>query len=370
MNGISQMMTNCVVKPFYQKNAGLLLFAMIIFFGAVGKLNGQDLLGYHFFLIRGMLGSVSFLSTVCFGWTLYSIFCIRYVLDKLIQPSYQFLSELSAVETKKLFRTLLLLQALLYLPVLGYIAVIMPVAIHLQQYASLLAILVVNTALCVSAAVIYEYTIHHPGEGKSIILQKLFYFINIPRSYIGIFIKYILHEQKVLFLVIKLCSGIVLIFLVKGQHHSPAEMKMPLALYSAVILSHGLLLHSWHALETQRLLFLRGFPYTLIRRGSQSAGICITMVLPETLLLISWIPNSIYWKDAVCYACSGLSLLLLLNNLLYISTISRTDFLKLVGSVFFVFLMAVLSGTVIWISAFFSLLAAAIFFLAYYRYEG
>ena len=369
MKFIFRTLVKCLVKPFYQQLAGVFLFAMIILFGAVGKLNGQDVLGYHLFLIRGILSSASFFFIIFFCWFLYARYCCRYVWNNLADPAFQFLFLLDGIDRRRKLIQLFLLHALLFLPVIAYALVMVSVACYLHRFAAAAGILIYLLVVVFFSSGLTVLKLNHPGKQGQHNGRSFFFRQGFPTGYGRFFLRFLFTCSKALYGSLKLLSIGMLWFLVRGQHHDATEIKMPLVLFSVFIFGHGLILHAWRAMETQKMIFLPGLPYRLLTRFLQASIICLLLLSPETILLFFLTPGQISCRESFLLWACGYSLLLAIHSLLFLGKMDRTDYFKLTGCVYFIFFMAVLAGLAGWMSLVLLILAIVIFYGSYYRYE-
>ncbi len=358
-----------LVKPFYRQLAGIFLFAMIVLFGAVGKLNGQDLLGYHFFLIHGMLSSASFLCLVFFCWLLYARYGCRYIWNKAADPAFQFLFLINTMDKTEKYALLFFLHAFLFLPVIAYATVMVIVACYLHWFVAAAAIMVFLLATVGACCRLTDWRLTHPGHA-GLSGSGDFFFRQRPHTgYTGIFLQFIFSSCKALYFSLKLASIGILWFLVRGQQHDATEIKMPLLLYVICVFGHGLILHAWRETETQKMAFLPGLPYPILTRLLQTVISCLILLAPETILLLMWTPGEISLRESALLLGSGFSLLLTIHCLLFLGKMSRTDYLKLTACFFFIFFISVLAGSAGWMSLVLIILSILIFYRSYDRYE-
>src|SRR5580692_11569119 len=100
-----------LVRSFYLQHAGFFLFLFVIFFGIVAP---SQQLGYHYALIRGILGAPDFLLLVAFAWLLYAWKVVQFVIRVLDSPEGLFLCHLRLLEPGRCYLVLLSVQHLLF----------------------------------------------------------------------------------------------------------------------------------------------------------------------------------------------------------------------------------------------------------------
>ncbi|HEX9510404.1 MAG TPA: hypothetical protein VF939_07965 [Puia sp.] len=371
MTPTSRILLKSLVKPFYRQNAGQLIFIFILFFGAVGELEGTQIhtgplyqFHYQYALILGMLSSRTLFGLVLLAWFLYGEKCAQFVLSALRQPDHSFLNILNRLPPPATFRLLFQLQLLLFLPIGLYSLAILGVAVYKGWILSGLLVIGYLFAVCLLAAARYQYQLQHPGRTAWRLLPSL----PGPISWWKFFIRYLFREHRLLLTGIKIVSCGVLYLSVKTLSEDNYDLRMPSLLYNIGIFGHSILVYKFRELEEKNLLFYRGLPISLPARFLQYGLLYGVLLIPEMVTLALLIPKPLHIEDAFLLLLSGYSLLVLLNSLLFIAPFTIKRFLKIVLILFLLLYFAVLAGFLGWLSIFILAGALALFGWRYYRY--
>ena len=354
-----------LVRQFYVQNAGFFLFIFLVFFGVVAPSQQP---AYHYALIRGILAAPAMLILVLAAWLWYAFKCSRWIIGRLQNGDHIFLRILPALGKTNLFFLLFRIQVVLYLPVLGYAFTIIGVALYQKSWIAAIIIVVFNMLICVIAAVSYLHELFHPGSLFKI--RTVGVMRQRSPTYWSILLRNILTSQKALLLGIKLYGCVMLYFLLGFEVSTHYDIRMPFLAYAIGLFGHGLLIYQLREMESQRLLFYRGMPVSLLHRWLQYGILYLLVMLPEIITLGWLMPHYIQLSDAIGFVLAGYTTLLLLNSCLFIASLTKRDFLKLVFVLFGILYLGVLSDHLIFLSAAFFATAGGLFFRGYCRWEG
>ena len=356
-----------IVKPFYQRHAGLLIMIFVLMFGIVNILDRAKFTDYHFFLIKGLLSNPFLFVLVLILWLLYIKKTEQFTINTLQSPEYSFLHLLSVLNKKSLYSLLMGMQALLLLPVLVYASIIIPTGIYLRAYAGCLIILIFLFFTMLISARIYLNSIFNPGKtipGKNILSRNL---KNMP--YWSFLIRFTAKDKKLLFVGIKIYSCVILYEMIRNQTRIVYDLRMILIFYSLGLLGHGLLIYQLREMEETRLAFYRTIPRSLLNRFMQYGMVYFIFLIPEFITITLLIPAYLHSADAILFISFSFTLVLFLNFLLFIQLFRSKDYLKIVLCLFFLIYFCVLSGSVAWLCIGLLLSSILIFITRYYQFE-
>lgn len=354
-----------LVRQFYIQNAGFFFFIFMVFFGVVAP---SEQPAYHYALIRGIIATPAMLALVMTGWLWYAFKCCRWTIGLLQSPDHRFLHMLVLKGRSPLFKLLLRIHAALHMPVLGYALAIIGVALYQKNWSIVIIVVAFNATVCLTAAAVYLRDLLHPGylskTGITPILQRR------SISYWSILARNILTNQKALWMGIKLYGCLILYLLLKLDPPAHYDIRMPFLAYTIGLFGHGLLIYQLREMESQRLRFYRGMPISLLHRWLQY-GILFLLVMTPEMITIGWLtPHYIQYKDALGFVLAGYSTLMLLNSCLFIASLTKSDFIKLVFVLFGILYFGVLSDHLILLSGLLLAMAGGLFFRGYCRWEG
>ena len=375
MNATARILQKSLVREFYRRNAGQLLFIFILFFGAVGELEGTAKytgplyqFHYQYALIVGLLSSHSLSVLVALAWLLYAEKNALFVLTSLQKPDFSFLYLLNQLPPKKQFGLLVRVQLLLFLPILLYSIAILGVAFYKGWFLSGLVVIGYIFLLCLGNALRYQYHWQRPGRSTPMLLRWLpSWQGTLP--YWKFFIQYAVREQKWLFIGIKIFSCGILLLSLKTLSPEDYDTRMLSLLFGIGLFGHGVLIYKFRDWEEKTLLFYRGLPVSLFQRLVQYGLLYGILLLPEIITLACLIPTPLHYGDACRLLFSGYGFLLLLNSLLFRAPFTIQQFLKIVLGLFLLLYFAVMSGTLGWLGVCILGTAAALFTRVYYKYD-
>lgn len=356
-----------IVKPFYQRHAGLLVMVFVLMFGVVNILDRAKFTDYHFFLIKGLLTNPFLFLLVLLLWLLYIKKTEQFTINTLKSPEYSFLHLLSILEKKKLFFLLIEMQSLLLLPVLIYAAIIIPTGIYLHAYMGCLIIVIFLIAGITISARIYLTTILNPG--KSIPARSILSLNLKSMPYWSFFIRFIAENKKLLFAGIKIYSCVILYEMIRNQTRIVYDLRMIFIFYSLGLLGHGLLIYQLRDMEESRLAFYRTIPRSLLNRFMQYGMLYFILLIPEFITIASLTPAYLLARDSILFITFSFTLVLFLNSLLFIQLFRSKDYLKIILCLFFLIYFCVLSKTIAWLCIGLYFSSMVIFITGYYRFE-
>ncbi|MBA2407935.1 MAG: hypothetical protein H0V65_08095, partial [Chitinophagales bacterium] len=308
-----KIINRIISVTFYQRHAGLFLFIFIIMFGVV---QGQQLLSYHLTLINAMLSSMLFMSVVCLIWTLYALKCIQFVLKTFSEPQHQFLYVFAALTRAQQFNTLFAAQLTIYLPVLIYSIIVVLVAFAGGNIYAGMFVLSYNLLLCLLSTSLYQRKLNNPDPEVRFFLDRFFQF-QFKRPYALFFIAQLLNEMKVIFVVTKFFSAIIIIAFLKGFFIDTYDSRVVMLGFLAGLVAHCVLVFEFRKFEESYLSFYRNLPLSLFKRYLTYLTVYALILVPEWIIFIAGIPETVYPLDATWLPCFGIGFLLFLHCLLY-----------------------------------------------------
>ena len=308
-----KILNRVIGVQFYQRHAGMFLFIFILMFGVV---HGQELWLYHLSLIYAMLGSPLFLSIVFLVWLLYTLKCVQFTMKILSEPSQQFTYILAALEQRSQWLSLLAVQIFMYLPVLLYVLLVIGVAVYIGAYAQGLLIVGCNLLLCILAAFLYKRKIAHPDPAKAFFLSRIFKF-RIKKPFTLFFISCLLNEMKVIFLVSKFFSIILILAFLNGFFIETYDSRVVMLGFLLGLTAHCVIVFEFRKFEEYYLGFYRNLPLRMITRFTRFVFIYAMILLPEWIVFVTAIPVKLHPPDFLFLPFFGIALLLFYHCLLY-----------------------------------------------------
>lgn len=362
---VTKIFNRVIGVPFYQRNAGLFLFIFILMFGIVP---GQQLLYYHLNLMYAMLGSWLFMSIVAGIWLLYGLKCFQFTMKTLSEPPNQFLYVTSNLPKKAQFNALFPAQVFIYLPVLMYSLIVAGVGFYDGQFIAATFVICFNSAICFISTILYRRKLNNPNPEKVFFLSK-FFTIRYIKSYPLFFISQLVNEMKVIFVVTKFFSAIIIIAFLNGFFIDTYDSRVVMLGFMAGLTAHCVMVFEFRKFEESFLGFYRNLPVTSIKRLLKYAVVYALILLPEWIIFASAIPDRLYFSDAMWLPFFGTGILVLYHCLLYKPPLDMERYLQWVFGISTVLFFLILYKVYVLIIGILLLLSLFFFFRWYYCFE-
>jgi hypothetical protein len=352
-----------LVKSFYKENAGAILFFLTLLIFVVGDFHGVGVVGYHYSLIIGLLGSNNFLLLVGVCWFLYVRKCTSFVSAVLCKPEYSFMHIYNLYSRTKRFTLFLFVELLLLLPILLYAILI--IVIGWQQHFQLQAMLVFGylIVLCITAAARHVYLLNHIEQHNAIpVSQKKwgnsFYPVILLRA-----------VPKFLWLGIKVFTCVMLYGTAKTNTITQYDPGTVFWLFNFGIIANGVIVYRIREFEERYLLFYRGAAISRIKRLIEYALVYFILLVPEFITSAKLVPVHLHNSDAINFALCSYGLLLLMNSITFLSRFSMKSYLKIILLIACIQFMFLLYGALMPLYLIFFSAAVIFFVIRYYRFE-
>jgi hypothetical protein len=309
MGAIVRVLNKVLVKKFYERNVGLLLFVLYLMFGVV---ESNQLINYHRSLIYSALTSPIFLLGVMGVWILYSVKYLQLILSELAEPHNQFLKDYSRLTQPQQFWPMLLSIFIMDEPVLIYSAFIVGVGFASQLYLAVFLVLVFHSAKLVACTWIVLKRINSLHERKT---TKLMPTVQWPwRRYFPFF--YLGHFTNQLPLALLFTKAFSLFAIIGFMQITTDHYENRTALMGLLfgLMAHSVIIFESRRLEETYLTFSRGLPLPMIKRFIFLAVFYGVLLMPEIVLLAV---NKIVWLDILFIAFFGIFYLVYQHTRLY-----------------------------------------------------
>ncbi len=314
-----------IVKEYYRQNA-IFIFAVILF--AFGFLRASE----HITIIKLALKLPSLLALTFLVWAIHALKVILFSLRMFKSKSNEFLYNIRLFSPINRFLAFGLMQLSLLQLTLLYSLWMIKIGIEEQAFFEVLAIIACNIILILAGILAYEYRINRPNT-ISITpkpIQSLLAKLRTP-AYL-FFIRFLLAKQPVLLLSTKLFACFILVG-VCNLYPTDAYDERLLALGGLFVAAgHSVFCQQYLNFEFQYLSFSRNLPVSSERRILCYLLAYSILLLPESIVLVRNLPNSVSYIFALALVIFVLSMIFLLHHIQYISSISKDKFLK--GSFF------------------------------------
>ena len=362
---VTQLLNRVIGIPFYQRHAGLFLFIFILMFGVV---QGSQLISYHLTLMYAMVGSWVFMMVVSGIWLLYGLKCFQFAIKTLSEPQQQFLYVTSGLRKKDLFTALFSVQLFIYLPVLVYSLLVAAVGFYSGQYAAALYVLAFNLMICLLSTLFYRKKLNHPNPEQLFFLATIFK-IHFPKPFPLFFISQLLNEMKVIFVVTKFFSAVIIIAFLNGFFIDTYDGRVVMLGFMAGLTAHCVMVFEFRKFEESQLIFYRNLPVSTLKRWWNFAIIYFIVLIPEWIIFGSAFPGRLHMADAWWLPFFGTGMLLSYHCLLYKPPMDMERYLQWVFGIFAVLFFLILYQAYLLIIATLLLLSLFFFFRWYYLFE-
>ena len=369
MNPSAGIFFQSFVKPFYKENAGALVFVYTMMFCIVSTMDGAGMFAYHYSLVTSMLTSGVVFLLVFFLWFIYARKCAVFVASIIHNPQYSFLYIINCLSKRKRFLLFFIVEAWLLLPILSYSLFIVYVGCHQHFYLPVLMVVCYLLLLCMAMTAWHVYLLYYPQKSETISVQQRTQTFKRPSSYPAVVLWFVMDEQKVIWVSVKVFSCGVLYLIARYNTAAQYDIVMPFLFFNFGVYSNGVLVYLTRQWEERYLSFYRSLPVPSLKRMLQYGLIYFILLLPEFIMAFSLVPVHLHYKDAVSFSLCAYSLLLLMNSVLFLKDFSTKEYVIVL--LFFFCVQYILLPTAGFTALYLLFFAAAIilFLTSYYRYE-
>lgn len=368
MRTTNKILLKSFVKPFYRENAALFVFVFTMMFFIVNKVDGAELLEYHYSLILATLKSSVILLLVFIVWFVYARKCFVYVSTRLSKPEFTYLHIFNSLSKSKRLRFFFILEVWLLLPILLYAIVIIVTGLRQKYYLPVLFIAVFLLLITIAASVWHTEQLNRPYQPTTFQWQKTASWKRAS-SYPYLLMAFIVNQQKLLWLGLKVFTCCILYLISRNNTEENYDVKTVYLFYSFGILAHAILIQRIRAFEEDRLSFYRGLPQTTGKRFLQYAIVYAFLLLPELLTITFLVPVHLHYEDALSFLLSSYCWLLLINSLTFALPSSMKEFLKVLLLLFFVQFFFMMAFGLFYLAVLFFASSVIIFYRTYFSFE-
>jgi hypothetical protein len=365
MRIIAKILQSVLVNHFYKLNAGFFAF---LFFGLFGVVRGGQLIEFHLGLIQAILSGPLFLAMIICIWGLYTAKCINYITKRMMEPGLSFLACLNRLPRKQVWYWMCLLHFEIYLPVIAYVFIILIVAMREQQYQQAFIIMICNAIFFIVAVSRYFKTLEQHSN-DSLLLK-----IHVPdfsfRKPVFLYsLIYIWRERKLLFMLTKTFTLVYLYGFIQFYEPYRYDIRPMLLSLLLVLSSHLTLIYEMRNFENDYLLFCRNLPISIFKRFFQQLLLFLVLLTPELLFVWKGYPLHFNLIDFSQILLMILAIPAFMNAILYTSSMSLEDYMKLVFAFVAALFFLILYDLGILVFVFVLVLALVFFYFHFFEFE-
>ncbi len=326
MDPVMRILSQVVVKKFYERNSGFFLFVFFLMFGIV---ESTQIVNYHLSLIYGAITSPVFFLIISVLWSFYMTKCFAFVVEIRTLAENSFLMQLGQLKKSRQFLFLLVTFLLLYLPVEIYSMVIVSVAVHGQYYFMASLIVLVHFTLLMVATWVTVKNINSTKAQFSLLPSLKWPW---PKPLPFIYLNALTSDHKIILLLTKAFSFFALI----GFMHIPLDHYEPRIAMMGLLFglaAHAVIVFEFRKLEDHHLMFVRQLPLSIHKRFLLLVSVYALVLLPELILIVV---NPIHLVDAAICFLAGCSFLLFSHCTLYKNDLNMDKHMQVILYLFLV----------------------------------
>jgi len=295
--------------------------------------------GDHLLLARGFVDNRVMVEYYPF-WILYILYTSHYIISKIRQPSFQFLTQISLFETWRKWTILLSLQLAMWIPAIAYAVMILVIALQKGSLVNVTLIAGFFTTAIVFSSLILLHQISNPFTGYTKKGTNVFRF-KFTKPVWTFFLFQLIHEKASILLVTK---TIALILLLGFMHmfNVGTEDSRPLMVTMLIVAGvHIQLVQEYFAFQTVQMQNFHQLPVSIFEKFMQHLFTLSILLLPEGLLILRFAPEQYGIGVRLLPYLFGISLLLAALCRLYVATSTKTysSQLSIAGGVLFFILL-------------------------------
>lgn len=348
---------------YYTQNAG---FFFLIFYFCFGMVPGEQMLAYHYTLLKGITGNPAFLLITLGIWLLYNGKCIGYVQKTLFAKENSFLfGTLGILEGARKWRTLFWLHFTLYAPALIYSLIAVFIAGKQEFFLTAALILFFNIAMLVFPLFIYNRHLQHPGQTPFFVswqewMNRRF------RKPLWLIYPYELLNGNVRSLIITKLIGMVVFLSTFRLMEQAYDIRFVMVGFLITLLAHSLLIFNHRHFDDLYLPMLPQLPVPLWKRYLLTCFTYLLLLLPEYGLMC--FKGNI--ADFPLVFITGISVLMLMRSILYFPRLNQDKYYRWVFVIIVAILFLTLAHLYWYAVILLQIIAFIIFCYRYYRYEA
>lgn len=334
MSPVNNILYRSVVTPFYRQIAGAFYFLFFLLFGI--QRSPKDALETHYYIIISIIENRQAFVIYAVVCILYFVKCTSFYANRVTKSEYHFLQELNGLPTTKRLTGFAFTGLLLLLPVIIYTLLI----IIMGASAGKLTGLYTPVCLMISLIIITTFSLNYlNNKAGSLSGNTFFRFKRQPATLWWFFLKYMLREQFLGLVIIKLISFCcVYFFVIKDD--SVFESRMMWLILTLCLTAHSVIIYKNFYFIENKLSFYRALPLKPFAILASLFCCYAILLIPEywALRALAALHGNIY--EYCCILIAAPAILTLLHVLLYTDDLKMDGYLSLVFLVWMLFFFA------------------------------
>jgi hypothetical protein len=328
----------------------------------VAPLNGAGLVEYHYSLIIGIFKTPYFMLLVLFAWFLYARKYTTFVSAIIRKPEYAFMHVFNQLPIFKRFLLFFFVAFSLLLPILLYAVLIITVGWQQHFKTSVILITGYLLLLCIAPAIRHISLLKDTSKN----IRKRIQWIAV---YPVILIRYIINQQTILWLSLKLFTCVILYCAAQNNNSFNYDAASIFIFFNFGIIAHGVLIFRTREFEEKYLSFYRGLQVSLLKRLLEYALVYFILLIPEFITAAILLPVKLHYADAVNFTIGSFMLLLLMNSITFLYRFSMKTYLKIALLIICIQFIVLMFFSLTYLLVVFLLLSIVFFISRYYTFE-
>jgi hypothetical protein len=365
MKIIIKVLQSVLINHFYKLNAGFFIF---LFFALFGVVRGGQLIEFHLGIIQAILGGPLFLGIIILLWGLYTLKCIHYITNRLLEPGLSFLTCLNRLPKKQVWAWMCFVHFEVYFPVISYVIIIVTIAVKAHQYQQALIILFSNILFFLGAVQLYFKCLQQHSNDQFVLKLRL-PALPFKKPFFLFPLYFLWQDRKWMLLLTKLFTLVFLYGFIQFYEPYRYDIRPVLLSVLLVIAAHTTLIFQIRLFESEWLLFGRNLPISILKRFFQMIGLYFILLLPELLFVWKGYPLHFNLVDFSQIMCMVLCIPAFFHAILYTSIMNGDEFMKMVFAFLAAIFFLILYDLGILLFLFVVLLAFVFFYFHFYEYE-
>jgi len=279
-----------IVKEYYRQNA-IFIFTVMMF--AFGFLRGNE----HLAIINQALHSPFILSCIFLLWVLYAVKVTFFSLRFLSLKSSEFLYHIRLFPPRKRILAFMNLQFSLVQLTFTYALLMMGKGIVERTWWAILAILLVNFAMVVAGALVYEYRIRRPNSRQDV--TRSYLSLNFTTPQFLFYPRYLLTRQTVLLFITKSFTAFVLMGVCYLYPTDAYDIRLISLGCLLAAFSQSVILQHLHFFERMHFDIYKNLPVTSLRWFRNYLLTVAVILLPEAVVLARNFPAGLTLADGL-----------------------------------------------------------------------
>lgn len=354
---------------FFREHSGLLLFFFVVilnycfFIKTAGVYREEDSVFYHLMLVMSFIVTPLIMLVVFVFWLIYTFKSWQFVSRQLQLEQHQFLFySITSASRISLFRSWLVVQLVISIPFLGYWMLAMILGLIYHSYIIPLITLSYILLIAILSALVYLSMLSKVRKhGQSGLLHRLS--IRWKKSYFMLFIYQVVHQHKLIYLLSKVFSGLIITGMLTFFNDFSADNRIIAFIVLGIVILHSFLIYQEHAFQERYLGFWRNLPFSRVVLYFGFFPVYIILLLPE----MCWVLFHYSPEVTVSMLMFGSGVCFLLRSLVYYTGLNIYKYLMYVFILFISLFYALMSGEIMITSVAIYIISFFIFYTRYYR---